>query len=121
MEYQDDDSALMKLAEAVSDGMPVDWHSRKEPLEQIGTNLEPFRVLAKVAAGYRSTAHPRRANALAPAEFAKFESSCDLSRPRNPATGKKQFHLFQARYVGWLLAWVALIFAFITLSRRMMR
>jgi hypothetical protein len=66
MESGDHESALLKLAETVSDGVPVDWSSGAGLREASGSDLAPLQLLEKVADAYRSTARPPRPGSLPP-------------------------------------------------------
>ena len=54
MEEQDDNPALLKVAEAVSDGTPVDWESAQSLHDESEAELAHLQALEVVAAAHRS-------------------------------------------------------------------
>jgi hypothetical protein len=55
MEDQDDDAALLKVAEAVSDGNPVDWDAAQSRHDEAEIDLAHLQALEGVAAAFRAT------------------------------------------------------------------
>jgi hypothetical protein len=66
MESQNDNPALLKVAQAVSDGKAVDWEAEKTRQDDAAKELAQLRELETVAAGYRATPPPRAADRLVP-------------------------------------------------------
>jgi len=59
MEDQDDNAALLKVAEAVSDGKPVDWDAAQSRHDEAEMDLAHLQALESVAAAFRSARqHP---------------------------------------------------------------
>jgi len=58
MEDQDDDAALLKVAEAVSDGKPVDWDAAQSRHDEAELDLAHLQALESVAAAFRATRQP---------------------------------------------------------------
>ena len=54
MEDQDENPALLEVAEAVSDGKPVDWELAQSRHDPTGVELSHLQALEVVAAAHRS-------------------------------------------------------------------
>lgn len=117
METSDDEFALLKVAESVSDGIPVDWSSEAGLREAGGNDLAPLQLLEKVAAAYRSTAHPRnRENEPAARESGALQGTSTRWPAATSASGEKPSHQPQARILGWALAGAALLVSLLLLA-----
>src|SRR5437867_1011796 len=106
MESQDENAALLKLAEAVSDGHPVDWDSAQSLLDDAERELAPLRALEAVAAAYRAARRHRGSSPGTP--VARPESAPRLeflpeagSAPVPPAARIATRRPGMARIRGW--------------------
>ena len=72
MEEPDDDGALLKVAQAISDGHPVDWESESSAQKASGAELSHLKEMAAVAEAHRQ-ARPTRPPA--------FDDTVPLRRP----------------------------------------
>lgn len=59
MEERNDDGALLKVAQAISDGHPVDWESESSAQRACGAELSHLKEMAAVAEAHRQ-ARPTR-------------------------------------------------------------
>ena len=119
MEKPDHESALLKLAEAVSDGRPVDGDSGQGSPEHNSRELTPVKVLERVAAGYRSTAHLRQTSESVFREARVREDGSKATSWKRSTSGGWKPRLVQPRNVGWILAGAALAAALFLLGRWM--
>ena len=78
MEEPDDDGALLKVAQAISDGHPVDWESERSAQQASGAELSHLKAMAAVAEAHRQ-ARPTRPSA--------FDDMVPLRRPRTLRAG----------------------------------
>ena len=115
METRDDDPALLKVAEAVSDGKPVDWdHEERGHRDDAARDLAQLRALETVAAAYRPTPRHRAgsevASGLSPGGDPHLGDTCEELRRPAPITRARRFRLAgMVRPLGWLVLALALI------------
>ena len=116
MEIQDDDTALLKVAEAVSDGRPVDWESAQSQHDDAGAELSHLQALEVVADAHRKARlHPEigRAGAASSLENgARDEDLPSRADPRMKSPGENPTG--RARF-GKVRAWVILAFVLVLL------
>ena len=73
MEEPDDDGALLKVAQAISDGHPVDWESESSAQKDSGPELSHLKAMAALAEAHR------RARPIRPPE--PFDDTLPLRHP----------------------------------------
>ena len=90
MEDQDDDAALLKVAEAVSDGKPVDWDAAQSRHDEAEMDLAHLQALESVAAAFRATRQPPEnpdnpsAGSLSSSPWRTNDPHSEESRRRSP-------------------------------------
>jgi len=78
MEEPEDDKALLKVAQAISDGHPVDWDSERSAQQASGPELSHLKEMAAVAEAHRRS-RPTRPPA--------FDDTVPVRRPQSPRAG----------------------------------
>ena len=66
MADRDDDAPLLKVAQAVSDGNPVDWEAENQRLQDTPTELARLKDLEAVVAGHRAVLGKTPTTAFSP-------------------------------------------------------
>jgi hypothetical protein len=74
---RDDDAALTRVADAITDGTPVDWEAESSANQHLRTKLQNLRLIHEVAAAHRSLAattpdEPAAATPVVPAPLATW-------------------------------------------------
>src|SRR5258705_12256675 len=99
MEDQDDDVALLKVAEAVSDGKPVDWDAAQSRHDEAEADLAHLQALESVAAAFRAARQPPEnsdnpsAGALRGSEWRSADPHSEEPRrllPESTLSGKRR-------------------------------
>lgn len=87
--HQDDDPVLLRVAEAVTDGAPVDWKAERAARPQQSGKVDHLRLIQEVARAHRAPIPPAEQAPIdrAPGEGALGLLTTSAAPPTAPATG----------------------------------
>jgi len=93
--HQDDDPALLRVAEAVTDGAPVDWKAERAARPQQSGKVDHLRLIQEVARAHRAPISPAEQAPIdrAPGEGALGLLTTSAAPPTAPAAGISMQHL----------------------------